>query len=178
MRVYLIDIDGTLLLSGGAGFAALELAFEELHGVRGAMQTVRPGGKTDPLIVTEGFLAALRRPPRPGEVDRLLQRYLVHLPVAVRESQRFRVYPGVRRGLSALQAQGHVLAVDRAVVSLQQPLLAAEVVVGVAQRDFGAFGDLAHGRFLVHRPQAYLQRLWNLTAGRVAVKDSAHKLKE
>ena len=45
MRVYLIDIDGTLLLTGGAGFAALEQTFQELFGVRGAMRTVKPAGQ-------------------------------------------------------------------------------------------------------------------------------------
>jgi len=109
--VYLIDIDGTLLLSGGAGFAALEQAFVELHGVPHAMRTVRPAGKTDPLIIDEGFRATLARPPTPGEVDAVLERYLVHLPEAVRESQRFRVLRGARAGLDLLRAGGHVLAV-------------------------------------------------------------------
>jgi phosphoglycolate phosphatase len=109
--VYLIDIDGTLLLSGGAGFRALEQAFVELHGVEGAMQTVRPAGKTDPLIVTEGFAATLGRQPHPDEIDRVLERYLVHLPAAVRDSPGFRVLPGAQSGLEKLRAQGHFLAV-------------------------------------------------------------------
>ncbi len=111
MSVYLIDIDGTLLLSGGAGFVALEQAFVDLHGVTGAMRTVRPHGKTDPLIVAEGFVAVLGRSPTPAEVDRVLERYLVHLPAAVRDSERFKVFPGVRSGLERLQTQGHLLAV-------------------------------------------------------------------
>lgn len=111
MLVYLIDIDGTLLLSGGAGFAALERTFVELHGVEGAMRTVRPAGKTDPLIVVEGFRATLGREPRPGEVDAVLERYLVHMPAAVRDSPRFRVLDGARAGLDGLAAQGHLLAV-------------------------------------------------------------------
>ncbi len=111
MIVYLIDIDGTLLLSGGAGFVALERAFVDLHGVGGAMRTVRPAGKTDPLIIDEGFRASLGRHPRPEEVDAVLERYLVHLPTAVRESKRFRVLAGARAGLDGLRAGGHLLAV-------------------------------------------------------------------
>lgn len=111
MLVYLVDIDGTLLLSGGAGFVALERAFADLHGVEGAMRTVRPAGKTDPLIVAEGFQATLGREPRPAEVRAVLERYLAHLPAAVRDSPRFRVLPGARSGLDGLRAQGHLLAV-------------------------------------------------------------------
>lgn len=111
MRVYLIDIDGTLLLSGGAGFVALEQAFAELHGVDGAMRTVWPAGKTDPAIVAEGFGATLGREPGPREVAAVLERYLVHLPAAVRDSAGFQVFPGVRTGLDGLRARGHLLAV-------------------------------------------------------------------
>lgn len=136
MIVYLIDIDGTLLLSGGAGFVALERTFVELYAVEGAMRTVRPAGKTDPLIVVEGFRAALGRDPRPGEVDRVLERYLVHLPTAVSESSGFRVLAGVRSGLDGLRAQGHLLALatgnirDAARIKLERAGLAGHFVCG------------------------------------------------
>jgi phosphoglycolate phosphatase-like HAD superfamily hydrolase len=109
--VYLIDIDGTLLLSGGAGFTALDRAFERLHGVTGAMRTVRPAGKTDPCIVAEGFWTALGREPEPAELDAVLRVYLEHLPGALAEASRFRVLPGAREGLDALTAAGHLLCV-------------------------------------------------------------------
>ena len=55
--LYLFDIDGTLLLSGGAGARALEGAFAARFGLAGAMDGVQLGGKTDPNIVEEVFLA-------------------------------------------------------------------------------------------------------------------------
>ncbi len=134
--MYLVDIDGTLLLSGGAGFVALEQAFVELHGVEGAMRTVRPAGKTDPLIIDEGFRATLGRPPGPDEMDAVLERYLVHLPAAVRESRRFRVLPGARAGLEGLRAGGHLLVVatgnirEAARIKLERADLAGFFVCG------------------------------------------------
>lgn len=134
--MYLVDIDGTLLRSGGAGFVALEKAFVELYGVADAMQSVRPGGKTDPLIVTEGFWATLGRAPKPDEVARVIRRYLQHLPAAVRSSTGFHVFPGVRKGLKRLESQGNLLAVatgnvrEAARLKLARAHLEQQFVVG------------------------------------------------
>jgi phosphoglycolate phosphatase len=49
----LFDIDGTLLLSGGAGFRALSQAFEEVFGVGDAFRGIPVAGRTDRLIVDE-----------------------------------------------------------------------------------------------------------------------------
>ena len=49
----LFDIDGTLLLSGGAGLRALSLAFEEIFGVGDAFRGIPVAGRTDRLIVDE-----------------------------------------------------------------------------------------------------------------------------
>jgi phosphoglycolate phosphatase len=171
VRAYLIDIDGTLLLSGGAGFVALERAFAELHGVEGAMRTVRPAGKTDPLIVAEGFGAALGREPRPGEVAAVLERYLVHLPAAVRDSAGFRVLPGARSGLEGLRARGHLLAVatgnirEAARVKLERAGLGAYFLCG-------GYGDDSADRarlvaVAARRAEAHLQR--TLSADEVVV---------
>jgi phosphoglycolate phosphatase-like HAD superfamily hydrolase len=53
MKLLLFDIDGTLMLSGGAGFRAIDRAFETLFGILNATDGVRPDGKTDPLIFRE-----------------------------------------------------------------------------------------------------------------------------
>ena len=53
MRLVLFDIDGTLLLTGGSGSAALELALGEICGLSEGMQGIVPHGKTDREIVRE-----------------------------------------------------------------------------------------------------------------------------
>ena len=53
MTLYLFDIDGTLLWTGGAGSMALNAVFESRYKVAGAMNGVSASGKTDPLIIGE-----------------------------------------------------------------------------------------------------------------------------
>ncbi|MFH2009944.1 MAG: HAD family hydrolase [bacterium] len=140
MKLYLIDIDGTLLLSGGAGNRALDRSFLELHGVADAMRGIRPAGKTDPMIVAEAFRAALGRTPSEGEVGELLRRYLVHLPGAIASAPGFRLLAGVPSGLDRLRAEGHALGV--ATGNIRQ---AAQIKLARGGLDahfcFGGYGD-------------------------------------
>ncbi|MBN2200531.1 haloacid dehalogenase-like hydrolase [bacterium] len=53
MNLLLFDIDGTLLLSGGAGKVAMERSFETVWGIRDALRTVPLMGRTDPGIVRQ-----------------------------------------------------------------------------------------------------------------------------
>ncbi len=52
-KVILFDVDGTLVLTGGAGLRAMGLAFEELFGVSGALANVPMAGRTDSWILTQ-----------------------------------------------------------------------------------------------------------------------------
>ena len=51
-KILLFDIDGTLLLSGRAGYRALTRAFEELFGVARGYDDIPVAGLTDELILT------------------------------------------------------------------------------------------------------------------------------
>lgn len=104
--LFLFDIDGTLLLSGGAGLRALERAFLDLHGMSGAMEGIPPDGKTDPFIVEEIFHHRLGRRPTAVEQGTLLDKYLGHLASEVRDSQRFQIMPGVGPALDLLLHHG------------------------------------------------------------------------
>src|SRR5437762_13783992 len=53
----LFDIDGTLVLTGGAGARAMSLAFEELLGVRDAFRGIPMAGRTDSWILTDAAAA-------------------------------------------------------------------------------------------------------------------------
>ena len=52
MKLVLFDIDGTLLLSGGAGRRAINRALDEVFGAAGSQEHPLDG-KTDPQIVRE-----------------------------------------------------------------------------------------------------------------------------
>tara|TARA_R110002072_G_scaffold287242_1_gene452625 strand:- start:85795 stop:86472 length:678 start_codon:yes stop_codon:yes gene_type:complete len=53
MAVCLFDIDGTLLSSGGAGQAAMEVALESAFGITAPTEGISVAGRTDRAIVTE-----------------------------------------------------------------------------------------------------------------------------
>jgi phosphoglycolate phosphatase len=54
-KILLFDIDGTLLLSGRAGYRALTRAFEELFGVSRGFDRVPVAGMTDELILSDAL---------------------------------------------------------------------------------------------------------------------------
>src|SRR5688572_6891011 len=53
----LFDIDGTLVLTGGAGARALARAFEDEFGIADAFGTVAMAGRTDAWIVAQAITA-------------------------------------------------------------------------------------------------------------------------
>lgn len=53
LKLLLFDIDGTLLLSGGAGLRALNQAFLELLGTANAFDGIPVAGRTDPLLLND-----------------------------------------------------------------------------------------------------------------------------
>jgi phosphoglycolate phosphatase-like HAD superfamily hydrolase len=104
MTLFLFDIDGTLLLSGGAGSRALELAFAEVFGIPNAMARVRCDGKTDPLIARE--VLGPRGLDSAENIQRLLERYLVHLETCLAAAVGYRIFPGVAESLALLAERG------------------------------------------------------------------------
>jgi phosphoglycolate phosphatase-like HAD superfamily hydrolase len=108
-RVYLFDVDGTLVRTGGAGSRALAQAFHRLYGVAGAMDGVRPHGKTDHAICREAFAALGRAEVEAAEIARVLEAYVPLLEEEVRASPGYTVLPGVTALLGALCARGDLV---------------------------------------------------------------------
>lgn len=102
---FLFDIDGTLVLTGGAGLRALDRAVCDLHAVEGSCKDLRADGKTDRAIVAELF--ELHR--LTGDVDAILERYLVHLEEEVARTDRYQIMPGVVAALDLLESEGRVI---------------------------------------------------------------------
>jgi phosphoglycolate phosphatase-like HAD superfamily hydrolase len=107
--LHLFDIDGTLMLSGGAGMRALRRAFAGLHGVADGTAGIHPDGKTDPLIATEMFRAHLGRDPEAPEIPALLTAYEGLLADELHAAPTASVLPGVRALLLELRARGELL---------------------------------------------------------------------
>lgn len=102
--LYLFDIDGTLLDAHRSGREAFDAVFEALHGVTDASDGIRYGGKTDPAIVDEIYLARLGRAATDAEHAAFLAAYLPRLRDLLR-SRGVDVYAGVVETLSWLAAR-------------------------------------------------------------------------
>jgi phosphoglycolate phosphatase-like HAD superfamily hydrolase len=105
----LFDIDGTLLVTGGAGGVAWQRAFEEQYGVEAKVAERTDAGMTDPEIAAIVFRAAIGRDGSPEERSKVIGCYLKHLPEAVAESPGYTVMPGVEGLLDRLIDGGALL---------------------------------------------------------------------
>jgi phosphoglycolate phosphatase len=105
----LFDIDGTLLVTGGAGARSWRLAFDELYGIEADIGAFTDAGMTDPDVGRRTFVAVLHREPKRQEFTRLLERRLYYLHETVRKSREYRVLAGVAALLPALIDDGLML---------------------------------------------------------------------
>ncbi len=105
----LFDIDGTLLVTGGAGGVAWQRGFEELYGVEANVAEHTDAGMTDPEIAAIVFREVIGREGSAEERAKAIGCYLKHLPDAVAESDGYRVMPGVEQLLDRLIDGGVLL---------------------------------------------------------------------
>ena len=111
IRAVLFDIDGTLLVTGGAGGVAWQRAFEELHGVEADIAEHTDAGMTDPEIVKIVFREVIGREGTSQERSKAIGCYLKHLPDAVAESDGYRIMPGIEELLPRLIEAGVLLGI-------------------------------------------------------------------
>lgn len=110
-RLVLFDIDGTLLLTAGAGRRAIMGAMRDLLPADTGYARVRFDGKTDPQIVQELLaVAGDRERCDPGLVDQVLNRYLLLLAEELaREPGRIALMPGIIALLDTLERTAGVV---------------------------------------------------------------------
>lgn len=110
MKLVLFDIDGTILLTDGAGRRAIHRALIEVFGTTGP-EDHRFDGKTDPQIVRELMrLAGHHDEHIDGRMDALLERYVDYLNDELRAApDGVHVMPGVYDLLDALDAHADVV---------------------------------------------------------------------
>lgn len=99
--VLLFDLDGTLLLTGGAGSRAFAEATQEVLGDASHAGGFSYAGMTDRSIARE-VLRRAQRAHDEAEVDRLIATYLPRLAREVRASAAYRVLDGVEALLERL----------------------------------------------------------------------------
>ena len=96
VTIALFDIDGTLLLAGGAGRRALEIAIGEVLGKSDevSLESIAFAGRTDPWIIAQA-LAKYGVAADPRLIAEVLARYVAALPGQLALDNEFEVLPGV-----------------------------------------------------------------------------------
>ncbi len=145
-RILLFDLDGTLVLTGGAGVRALDRAFQNLYGLQEAGRGVPFHGRTDLRIIRDIVERKLHRPMGADEAVAICDRYLPYLEEEVQRSAAYRILPGVPALLTLLAARGDCL------VGLGTGNVEAGARIKLARGDlnrffpFGGFGSDAEDR--------------------------------
>jgi phosphoglycolate phosphatase len=107
--VALFDIDGTLIITGGAGAAAWRLAFDDLYGIPADIGEFTDTGMTDPDVGHRTFTPVLGREPSRAEFAKVMERRTEHLYETVAGSDEYRVLDGVEELLPRMLDQGYLL---------------------------------------------------------------------
>jgi phosphoglycolate phosphatase len=103
-RLILFDIDGTLVLTGGAGGRAMARAFEEVFGLQHGMASISMAGRTDAWIVAQ-MAANHGLACTPDIFGRFHEAYIGHLMEEIHKpGPQKGILPGVREVLEALAA--------------------------------------------------------------------------
>ncbi len=145
-KLLLFDLDWTVIHTGGAGIRALDSAFQVEFNIAQAMKGILPDGKTDPAIVREMIQLHLQREPKKGEIERICQRYVEHLPIEIAQTADYVILPGIPELLAQL-AQNR-----EAVMGLGTGNLQAGARAKLSRSNllpyfkFGGFGDDSENR--------------------------------
>jgi phosphoglycolate phosphatase len=138
MKLFLFDIDGTLLTTDGAGRAALKSAGADLFTIEEDLQTINVSGSTDTAIVQE-ILLHHSLDVSTANVNRYLGGYLVWLRQHL-ASQSGAILPGIISLLDVLAQDGQ--AIGLLTGNIRRGAEIKLTAHGIWDRfSFGAFGD-------------------------------------
>ncbi|TFG74253.1 MAG: HAD family hydrolase [Thermodesulfobacteriales bacterium] len=145
MKLLLFDIDGTLLLTNGAGTRAANRAFENIYGISEAMTKIDAAGKTDPIILKEIFKNELNRDYSHEEAKELYKLYIPFLEEETSASETT-VMPGIPRLLENLSRREDIV-LGVATGNIEQGAWIKLKSAGLDHHfKFGGFGSDSHLR--------------------------------
>ena len=130
-KLVLFDIDGTLVLTGGAGIRAMNRACEELVGHEQALAGIPVAGRTDRIILSD-VVARAGQAWHDGLLEELRDRYISNLREEIER-------PGRTQSFESLGPRGGVKAVMPGIRELLDILDARDdVFLGLLTGNFGA----------------------------------------
>ena len=95
-RLFLFDIDGTLVTAAGAGRIALGRALTAVYGTTGPIESYDFRGKTDPRIVWDLMRGAGLDEAAVGEkIAACFTAYVAELDALIGDGARVKVMPGI-----------------------------------------------------------------------------------
>src|SRR6476659_9685974 len=108
-KLVLFDIDGTLVLTGGAGIRAMNRACEELAGHGDALAGIPIAGRTDRIILHDA-VARAGRTLDSGLLEALRDRHVAYLREEIERPGRGvkAILPGIRQLLDRLEQRDDV----------------------------------------------------------------------
>lgn len=105
-RLFLFDIDGTLVTAAGAGRIALGKALTEVYGTAGPIESYDFRGKTDPRIVWDLMSAAgLAENAIRAKLDACYDAYVGELDALIGDGARVKIMPGIGDVVKALSVR-------------------------------------------------------------------------
>ncbi len=107
--LFIFDIDGTLLYSGGAGTRSVDRAFEDCFLIKNASKGINFIGATDKSIFREICRKKLDIKITDEILKKLKKSYLLHLKSEVYSSEGFKVYEGVFDFLDYLKSRNDIM---------------------------------------------------------------------
>jgi phosphoglycolate phosphatase len=130
-KLVLFDIDGTLVLTGGAGIRAMNRACEELVGHAQGLAGIPVAGRTDRIILTD-VVSRAGHTLDDGLLERLRDRYIDNLREEIEK-------PGRTQSFESLGARGGIKAMMPGIRELLDVLEGrADVFLGLLTGNFEA----------------------------------------
>lgn len=168
VKAVLFDVDGTLLTTGGAGAVAWSKAFVDVHGVPVDIEKVTESGMTDSDVAAASLKSILNRDPTAEEIQAVTRPYLEYLPDAVKNSEKYRIEPGIVPLLERLQSEGYLLGVTTGNI---EPAARIKLSRGDLNRffDFGGFGS--DSRIRSELTMKAVERGIEASGGKLALED-------
>jgi phosphoglycolate phosphatase len=106
MKIFLFDIDGTIMLSGGGGLRAMTRVFSERYGVADPFNGFRFQGKVDPAIFREALtLHRVDCADPDAEIAAMIPIYERYIAEEMPRMENPHLYPGVTELIRALAAR-------------------------------------------------------------------------